>query len=91
MGPLYVLPIKGPPQRGPLFAEECSNKGPSKNVLPIRTLCKGPPKGISNGALCKGPLMSDLNADTNKRSTAGVNVLQKFGEHMLRNFFRGPL
>ena len=59
MGPLYVLPIKGPPQRGRLFAEECTNKGPSKNVLPIRALCKGPPKGASSGALHKGPLMPE--------------------------------
>ena len=24
---LYVLPIKRPPQKGPLFAQECTNKG----------------------------------------------------------------
>ena len=57
MGPLYVLPIKGPPQRGPLFLRECTKKGPSKSVFPIWALYKGPPKGASNGALHKGPLM----------------------------------
>ena len=31
----------------------------------------------------------NLNAGTNKGSTVGVNVLQKFGERMLHNFFGG--
>ena len=58
-GLLYVLPKKDPPQRGPLFAEECTNKGPPKNVLPLRALCKEPPKKASDGALHKGPLMPE--------------------------------
>ena len=59
MGSLYVLPIKGSLQMGLLFTEECTNKGLSKNVLPIRAISKGPPKGVSNGALHKGPLMPE--------------------------------
>ena len=79
MGPLYVLPIKGLPHSGPLFAEECTKKSRSKNILPIRALCKAFPNGAANGALYKEP----LNVNTNKGSTVSVNVLQNFGEDML--------
>ena len=42
--PRYVLPIKSPPQRGPFFVQECTNKGPSKDVLQIRFHCKCSPR-----------------------------------------------
>ena len=41
------------------------------------------------GPSTKGPWCLNLNAGTNKGSTVGVNVLQNFGEHMLRIFFLG--